>query len=343
MGEARDRGEARGRATFDLRSSPLRLRLPWRIGVASLVGMAPRPFPEFARRAAELGLETIEVNVGPTFGAIDGAGYPGHLDLAAIVRDGPGPVAEILDQHGLTISALAPMLNLLTPDDKLRAERVAQLRLTIDAAAALGVDTVVTYAGSASGMYFWGLPAVGPHHPSNHIAQNLRWFREVYAPLADYARERGVRIAFETAARGGGEGNLAHAPALWDLIFEAVPSPALGLSFDPSHLVWLHIPNVPDVIRRHGARIYHVDGKDAEILPANLAAQGILGNDWWRYRLPGCGALDWTAILSALRDVGYAGAIDIENEDPLCLGLEGAAWSADFLRRQFPAGGAVIV
>ena len=76
-----------------------------------------------------------------------------------------------------------------------------------------------------------------------------------------------MRIAFETAARGGGEGNLAHNPELWDLLFDAVPSPALGLSFDPSHLVWLHIPNIPDVIRAYGSRIYHFDGKDTEILP----------------------------------------------------------------------------
>jgi sugar phosphate isomerase/epimerase len=145
-----------------------------------------------------------------------------------------------------------------------------------------------------------------------------------------------VRIAFETAPRGGGEGNIAHAPALWDRMFDAVPSLALGLSFDPSHLVWLHIPNIPDIVRRYGSRIYHFDGKDTEILPGKLAEQGVLGNGWWRYRLPGCGDLDWRMILAALRDTGYDGAVDIENEDPLALGLEGAAWSARHLRSLLP-------
>ncbi len=309
-----------------------------RIGVASLIGVERLPFPEFVRQASAQGLETVEVNVGPAFPPLAGAPFPGHLDLRAIVAGGAGPVAEVLGAHGVTISALAPMLNLLTPDTRLREERAAALRLAIDACAALGVPTVVTYAGSAFGMHFWGLPGVADDHPSNLVAENLRHFREVYAPLAAYAEGRGVRIAFETAPRGGGEGNLAHSPELWDRLFEAVPSAALGLSFDPSHLVWLRIPDVPGVIRRYGSRIYHVDGKDTEILPGRLAAQGILGAGWWRYRLPGCGALDWTAILSALRDIGYDGALDIENEDPLGPGLAAVGWSARYLRDRLPPG-----
>ena len=182
-------------------------------------------------------------------------------------------------------------------------------------------------------MSFYGLPGVGDHHPSNRSSDNLRIFTEVYEPLAAYAEDRGVRIAFETAGRGGPEGNLAHSPELWDRMFDAVPSKALGLSFDPSHLVWLHIPNPPDVIRTYGDRIYHVDGKDCEILHARLARQGILGSAWWRYRLPGLGVLDWPAIFSALRDIGYDDVISIENEDPLAPGLSGVVWSANYLRR----------
>jgi len=84
------------------------------------------------------------------------------------------------------------------------------------------------------------------------------------------------------------------------------------LSFDPSHLLWLQIPDVPGIIRSYGSRIYHVDGKDCEILPDRLARQGILGSSWWRYRLPGFGQLDWIAILAALREIGYDGAMSIE-------------------------------
>jgi sugar phosphate isomerase/epimerase len=307
-----------------------------KFGTASLVGIEPLPFDELVQRASALGIESLEVNVGPGFARIGGADFPGHLDLDAIVRDGPGAVQETVGRYGIVISALAPMLNLLTPDAALRETRIAAMRRAIDAAAVLGVGTVVTYGGSAFGMHFWGLPGVGDNHRSNQVGENLRHFAEVYAPLAAYAEDKGVRIGFETAPRGGGEGNIAHAPALWDRLFDAVPSPALGLSFDPSHLIWLHIPNIPDLVRRYGARIYHFDGKDTEIFPGKLAEQGILGNSWWRYRLPGCGALDWRSILAALRDTGYDGAVNIENEDPLALGLDGAAWSARYLRGLLP-------
>lgn len=308
------------------------------IGFASLIGVEPTPFAQLVERAARAGLRAIEVNVGSAFPVIGGATFPGHLDLDAIVRSGPGPVQDLLHQHDVRIASLAPMLNVLTLDEAVQAERVAVMRRTIDAASALGVPTVVTFAGSAYGMHFWGMPGVGHGHATSRVADNLRRFQEVYAPLADYAGERGVRIAFETAARGGPEGNLAHSPELWDYMFEIVPAPNLGLSFDPSHLVWLQIPNPPDVIRAYGARIFHFDGKDCEILPGQLARQGIFGSGWWRYRLPGLGSLDWSGIFSALADVGYDDVIAIENEDPLAIGWDGVVWAADYLRtRMLPA------
>ncbi len=309
-----------------------------KIGFASLVGVEPMPFPDLVRWASDNGLEAIEVNVGSNYAAITGAGYPGHLDLATIARDGPGRIPELMDRHGVEIASLAPMVNLLTADLAKREARIAEFRTAIDACAQLHVDTIVTFTGSAFGMHFYGLPGVGEGHSSNHVRDNLRIFQDVYGPLADYAEQRGVRIAFETAGRGGGEGNLAHNPELWGGMFETVRSPALGLSFDPSHLVWLQIPNIPDLIREFGERIYHFDAKDTEILPSRLARQGVLGNGWWRYRLPGLGALDWKAIFSALRDVGYDGIIAIENEDPLCPGTPGVRWAADYLRAQLLPG-----
>lgn len=307
------------------------------IAFASLVGVEPQPLPTLLAAARERGVTGIEINCGPNFKPIGGAAYGGHLDLPAVLRDGPGATRELLAAHGAEIVAIAPMLNALTPDTTLREERVAYLRVAIEACAVLGVPRLVTYGGSAFGMHFWGLPGVNRPHPSNKTDENLRIFAGIYAPLAQLAAERGVRICFETAPRGGGEGNLAHAPELWERLFDAVPSPALGLSFDPSHLHWLHVPDVPGVIRSFRERMYHVDGKDCEIIPAQLARQGVLGNAWWRYRLPGRGQLDWAAIFAALREIGYDGPVSIENEDPDFLGLDGVAWSANYLRNQQPA------
>ncbi len=304
-----------------------------KLAFASLVGVEPMPFEELVRRASAIGVDGIEVNCGPTYPGRGDGPEGGHLDLRRIVADGPGETLGLVGRAGLEITALAPMLNLLTTDPDARKRRVEYFRLTLDACAALGVDVAVIYGGSPFGMYLWGMPGQRPDHPSNRVREAVAIFQDVMGPLVEHAESKGVRIAMETAPRGGGQGNVAHSPELWDLVFEAVPSAALGLSFDPSHLVWLGVPDIPEVIRRYAPRIHHFDGKDAEILPAVLARQGILGSGWWRYRLPGLGELNWTAILSALKEAGYRGSLGIENEDPVLYGLEGVRWSAEYLRR----------
>ena len=302
-----------------------------KVGFASLVGLPPIPLEEAVAWAAANGLQGIEVNTGPVYPFIDDGPIQGHLDLDRILTDGPESTRTLFDSHGIELTAIAPMINLLTSDLDLRAQRIEYMRQTIDAAAALGCPLVVTFTGSGHGMYFYGLPGVGDGHASNRVRDNLECFAEIYGPLAEQAEARGVRIAFETAGRGGGEGNIAHNPELWDAMFDAVPSPALGLSFDPSHLVWLGIDDIPGLIHEFGDRIYHVDGKDVEIVRERLKRQGILGSSWWRYRLPGNGELDWPAIVAALRAIGYDGTISIEQEDDLDPGYDAVARSARYL------------
>jgi sugar phosphate isomerase/epimerase len=41
------------------------------------------------------------------------------------------------------------------------------------------------------------------------------------------------------------------------------------------------------------------------------------GAGWWRYRLPGLGAVDWNVFITSLADAGYDGPLSIEHEDPL--------------------------
>lgn len=303
-----------------------------KLGVATMLAAPDLTLEEVAAWAGAERLDCLAVNCGPTFAR---PGRPhGHLDVRAVLRAGPEPVQALLARHGLELCALAPMLNALDADPQVRAARSAELRQTIEAAALLGVRTVVTYAGSPAGMYFRGLPGLpeGVRHPSDRTEEALDRFAQVYGPLADYAAARGVRLAFETAPRGGGWGNLAHCPELWERMFSLVPSPALGLAFDPSHLVWLGITPIEPLVREFAARIFQVDAKDCELLPDRLARQGILGNRWWRYRLPGHGRLDWPNLIAALRAVGFAGALVIENEDERDPGLVGCARAARYLR-----------
>lgn len=139
------------------------------------------------------------------------------------------------------------MINLLTSDDDLRGQRIAYMTKTIDAAAALGCPTIVTFTGSGHGMHFYGLPVWATAIPPIEWRTTWRAIPRSMVPSRNTLkrRESASPSSETTAGRGGGEGNIAHNPELWDAMFEAVPSKALGLSFDPSHLLWLGIDDIP--------------------------------------------------------------------------------------------------
>ena len=283
---------------------------------------------EVVKWAAENGFDCLEVRTGLVSKEMDRKRVKGTT-----VKE----IKKLFKENGLFISALAPWANHLDADLEARKSNNDLLRSSIDLCLKLNVEIVDTAAGSPAGMHFFGIPGLFglPHERGSKVEECITAFSEAFTPLAEYADDHSIKIAFETAGRGPG-GNIAHSPYMWDKMFEAVPSKALGLSFDPSHLVWLHIGPVESVIRKYGDKVYHVDGKDCEIIPEMLAYQGIFGNKWWRYRIPGYGALNWARIISALLDIGFKGSIDIENEDPVLPGLRGIALGRKHINQFMP-------
>ena len=112
--------------------------------------------------------------------------------------------------------------------------------------------------------------------------------------------------------------NIATGPVGWDALFKAFnDSPNVGLQFDPSHLVWQFMDPV-QAARDFASKIYDVHLKDTEILWHVLRRSGIQPVDnvrWWRFRIPGYGSVDWKGFFTVLEEVGYTGAMNIENED----------------------------
>jgi sugar phosphate isomerase/epimerase len=117
---------------------------------------------------------------------------------------------------------------------------------------------------------------------------------------------------------------MAFTPEIWQAMFEAVPSKALGLEIDPSHLVFLGIDYIQAILD-FGDRIVHFHAKDIDIDERKRGRLGFygqafgpmpgFGNGWWRFRAPGWGVIDWRKVITALTDVGYEGNLDIEHED----------------------------
>jgi sugar phosphate isomerase/epimerase len=100
----------------------------------------------------------------------------------------------------------------------------------------------------------------------------------------------------------------------------------LYLNYDPSHLVWMGIDPV-EALRPYVGRVSHAQAKDIEVFSARRNRYGYPGKavgrgdpwdvGWWRYRVPGRGQVDWSAVVDALYEGGFSGALSVEHEDPV--------------------------
>lgn len=172
------------------------------------------------------------------------------------------------------------------------------------------------------------------------IEDSLPKFKQVFGELTKRAADKGVKIAFENCSMGGdwkkGDWNIAHSPAHWELMFNEVPAPNIGLEWEPCHQMVALIDPMPQ-IRKWGSRIFHLHGKDATIRWDVIEEHGIIGNVEFAYhRTPGFGDSDWTRIISELRLIGFEGSIDIEGwHDPVYrdeLEMTGQVFSLNYLK-----------
>jgi sugar phosphate isomerase/epimerase len=167
--------------------------------------------------------------------------------------------------------------------------------------------------------------------PGRSLRANLpdvvEWLGGTVLPLA---RAGGITVAIENCPAVG---NIATSPAMWHELFD-VALPELTLGFDPSHLVWQMVDPAA-ALDGWAPRISHVHVKDTMISRAALAREGIDGDGWWRYVLPGWGELNWAQLLGGLQSAHYAGALSIEHEDETWLHSEGQVLQSLILARRY--------
>jgi len=188
------------------------------------------------------------------------------------------------------------------------ADFVALYGKAFDVAERLGVTTITSMSG---------------FDPSRDWAGNVALFADKFGPVAELAEKRGLRVAFENWMGYWGRVpfkpcNMGGSPDTWDDWFKAVPSRALGIEFDPSHLYWQGIDHIR-ALKEYGDRVYHVHAKDTEMLPEKRYRGGVNG-DYFRFRIPGYGEINWAQFITALQEIGYDGGVAIEHEDPIYSG-----------------------
>lgn len=258
-----------------------------------------------------------------------------EADPEVILREGPDRILDVLKKHGLYVAAYNAHTALLHADPTLAEQNALRLHQCIDAAALLGAPVVITNTGSPYSWHFYGTPSIPPGNPTDKVEEVVGLFRERFTPAVRRAEEKGVKIGLDTAVRMG---NIACNPEMWERCLDAIPADALGLSCDPSHLLWLQITPPEDAIRMFKGKWVYADLKDCEVSSQMLFRQGIIGNWWWHYRIPGRGQLNWGTIIGALNYAGYHYVLDVENEDRELPGPEGIALGRRYLAQFVPAG-----
>jgi sugar phosphate isomerase/epimerase len=268
--------------------------------------------------ASAQGFQTLELAAWPVQSTRD---YQARqIDAARFTKDDAAMVRDLLAAHGLGVSALAYYDNNLDPDQKKRDLYHDHLKAVIRTAALLHVDLVGTFVGA---------------RPDKSPTENMKEIGKTFRGLVQYASDHGVRLMIENCPmehwqQFGLPGNFAYSPELWEALFNEVPSKDFGLNFDPSHLYWLGIDHLR-AAKQFAPKIFHAHAKDAELLPDGQYVHGIFGRQiepvpwksgWWRYRLPGLGAIDWKKLISTLQEGGYDSVLSIEHEDPVWEGSE---------------------
>ncbi|MGI6173692.1 MAG: sugar phosphate isomerase/epimerase family protein [Christensenellales bacterium] len=241
----------------------------------------------------EAGFECFSINFHMGFHDID-------------PKENAKQVKDILAESGKTVSTLGCYTNPLMYE-----EHVRELERAIDSASLYGAKNVSTFAGAIEG---------------KSVEYAMPRFKEVFTELCKRAEDKGVRICIENCPMDGYWNyctcNIGINPKAWEMMFDAVPSDALGLEWEPAHQMIQLIDPIPQ-LRKWAKKVYHMHGKDATVDWHAVSEYGAFNpvNDFAPQRTPGFGDTDWRIIFSILRANGFEGDVCVEGyHDPVYSG-----------------------
>ncbi len=265
-----------------------------------------------------------------------------HLDYENFSLDTARQVIEAFNKAGLKLS-IGAFENLIGGDPVERRKNQDHLLRLIRMAHLLGGNENGVKVGTFVGYnHELGVEEGG-------FQKNLDAYVKVFKPIIQYAEDLGVTILYENCPMEGWrpEGytstfnNLTGVLAARKLMYSLIPSQAHGEIYDPSHDVWQHT-NPVDVIRETDIqRLHRIHVKATRNLQNNIrtywgsmypmqaveptlarqAGVPIPTNSWDRHNyeamMPGFGgsdSMDWRAFVDTLKEKGFTGAFEMENE-----------------------------
>ena len=228
--------------------------------------------------------------------------------------------------RGMKISSLSCHGNPVHPQQHLALSYRQDIQDSIDLAALLGVETVVTFSGcpgdSENSLYpNW---PVSPFPEDFQTVLEWQWEKKLipfWKEMGKYAEDKGVKVAMEMHG-----GYSVHSPATAIRMREETGCKSLGANLDPSHMWWQGID--PAQAARYLCNkdcLFYFHAKDAAIDPNYVSYYGVtdmqrFGTAFgraWQFRTVGFGhdLKVWADLFSTMRSVGYDDFVSIEHED----------------------------
>ncbi len=295
-----------------------------------------RPVTLFTGQYADMPIATLAEKAGSWgFDGLELACWGDHLDVRRAVTepDYARRQRDLLKRHGLGCWALSNHLvgqavcdvpidarhRAILPThvwgdgevEGVRRRAAQEMIDTARAAVAIGATHVNGFTGSSIWYMLAGFPPISPEA----IERGYVDFVERWTPILDAFQHEGITFGLEIHP-----GEIAYDYWTAERALQAMPHPAFGINFDPSHLHWQQVS--PELfIERHAERIVHVHMKDAArqldgrngILSSHLPFGD--GHRGWDFRTVGRGGVEWEGLVRALDRIGYAGPLSVEWED----------------------------
>lgn len=324
-----------------------------KLGVYNAI-LHDRSLPEAIEIVSSLGLTGIELNSG---GFLPATHIPTFSDIleSDTARD---DFLGLFDGSGVSVAGLNCNGNPLHPKTLIGDAHADDVRRSIELAARLGQDRVVTMSGLPGGepgatVTNW---VVNAWNSAALDVLDYQW--DIAAPfwreMDRFAADHGVKVALELHPQ-----NLVFNSADVHKLMDLTGATHLGVELDASHLFWQQMDPVA-VVQHLGELVIHAAAKDVRVNPEFAKLNGVLdnsfrrlspdeprtnlgGNEWvnewpkesaWDFVALGRGndTAFWTEFLRALRDVDPNMWVNIEHEDVSLGQIEGLEVAAAVLR-----------
>ncbi len=292
-------------------------------------------------KATEIGVQGLDLCVFRKDGTRDDF-VATHLDYENF---GPDQAKALIDKfnHAKLRLSIGAFENLIGGDPIHRIKNQNHLLKLIRIAHLLGGDENDVKVGTF----------VGYNHELGNeeggFEKNLLEYQRIFGPIIRYASDLGVTVLYENCPMEGWRSsgytgtynNLTGVLAARKLMYELVPEKNHGEIYDPSHDVWQHTDPVEVIKNTDMSRLKRIHVKSTrnnpdpfwgnmypmQQIPVEWAEKlGIHSstNPWDRHQfeatLPGFGlgdSMDWRAFCSILKEKGFSGPFEIENEAKL--------------------------